>query len=145
VLDPRYILFDNGSEVINKTMFTFLLNRNIRAVRISPRHPQSNGVVERLNRTFKDRLKALCTDVLKWTKSVDHFTNLYNKRPHSSTKLPPAMVFYGRLVLNTVALLFNTHTHTHAHTRTRTQRTRSRTHTHTPTHIHARTHTRTHT
>ena len=56
---PAVMVSDNGPQFSAKEMNNFLKQLGIQHVRASPRYPQSNGMVERLHRTVKERLKGL--------------------------------------------------------------------------------------
>jgi len=56
---PRTIITDNGLEWINRVFMDGCRALHIQHLRTTPVHPQSNGVVERFNRTLKDTLRKL--------------------------------------------------------------------------------------
>ena len=54
---PESILTDRGCEFYNQTLSTIAQELGIVKKRISPLHPQANGIVERLNRTIGEVLR----------------------------------------------------------------------------------------
>lgn len=56
---PSTLVSDNGPQFIAAEMVHFLQQLNIRHIRASPRYPQSNGMVERLHRILRERLRGL--------------------------------------------------------------------------------------
>jgi len=86
---PRQILTDRGSQFYAvrgyaSTFDMFLDKWGVKHILASVRHPQTNGKVERVIRTFKEE----CLCVKEWTKDtvqdvVDEFREFYNfHRPH---------------------------------------------------------------
>ena len=53
---PEVLVSDNGCEFTAKHWTSYLEKMGIRHVRCTPQHPQSNGKIERFNRTFKEML-----------------------------------------------------------------------------------------
>ena len=54
---PDKILTDNGGEFMNKDIKKYCKKKGIELIHCRPRHPQTQGAVERYNRTIKDLLK----------------------------------------------------------------------------------------
>lgn len=54
------IVADNGGEFLNKWVDAVLEKWNVRMIHSRPHHPETNGTIERSNRVFKERLRALC-------------------------------------------------------------------------------------
>lgn len=84
---PKRIRTDNGPEFRSKLFQLWCINNSIEWKRIQPGKPQQNGLVERLNRTFReDVLDAnifnSCEDAQRIT---DKYKIEYNEcRPHES-------------------------------------------------------------
>ena len=53
---PEVLVSDNGCEFTAKHWTSYLDRMGIKHVRCTPQHPQSNGKIERFNRTFKEML-----------------------------------------------------------------------------------------
>lgn len=56
---PSELVSDNGPQFVASEMEQFLKRLGIRHTRSSPRYPQSNGMVERLHRVLRERLRGL--------------------------------------------------------------------------------------
>ena len=54
---PDKLVSDNGPQFVSHVFKQFTCNNGEKHIRSSPRHPASNGAVERFVRTFKDFLK----------------------------------------------------------------------------------------
>ena len=50
---PEELLIDNGLNFISKTMQKYCEITGIKQIRTSPYHPQTDGMMERLNATLK--------------------------------------------------------------------------------------------
>ena len=57
---PRTILSDNGREFIAKLNKKLIKRLGIMKVLALPYHPQTNGQVERFNKTLKSMIKKFC-------------------------------------------------------------------------------------
>ena len=53
---PETLISDNGAEFTAKHWTDYLTRMGIKHVRCTPQHPESNGKIERFNRTFKAML-----------------------------------------------------------------------------------------
>ena len=59
-------------------------------------HPQSNGTVERLNRTLISMLRTcVCDHPKSWDLRLPEIVFAYNTTPHSSTSMSPYSLVYG--------------------------------------------------
>jgi len=52
-MQPR-IVYDHGSEFVNRDVAAVIKAHNLIDIRTRPRHPESNGIVERFNGTVRD-------------------------------------------------------------------------------------------
>ena len=68
----------------------------IRKTRSSPRHPQSNGQVERYNRTLIKMIRAYINKQENWDLNIGSFTGAYRATPNETTGLTPNMMMLGR-------------------------------------------------
>ena len=103
---PVEIVSDNGSAFVSQVVEAILEQYQIKHHLISPYHPQSNGLVERFNRT-------LCTSLAKyiqimendWDQYIPSVLFAYRTMKHSTTKFEPFMLMYGRQALTPLDLL----------------------------------------
>lgn len=59
-------------------------------------HPQSDGMIERLNRTVKDVLsKYISVHQNDWDKFVDGIVFAYNSTVHGTTEITPYRMVFG--------------------------------------------------
>ncbi len=86
---PTHVTTDNGTEF--SLDFAHMLARlGIHHVHSSAYHPASNGVVERLVKSFKSTLAAHVNDHPKaWIESLPHVRSAYMSRIHSSLGVSP--------------------------------------------------------
>ena len=87
---PRKVLTDNGPEFISQNFADFLDKYNIHHIRTTPYRPQSNGAVERVNRTIGQFLRVLSDDPKKWDQNLARTLMTYNHTIHSETSDTPA-------------------------------------------------------
>ena len=67
------------------------------ALRTSPYHPQTDGLVERFNGTLKEMLrKAAMEDGKDWDKLIPYVLFAYREVPQESTGFSPFELLYGR-------------------------------------------------
>lgn len=94
---PQVLLTDQGSNFLTPKFKKFLMKHGTRHIMSSPYHPQTNGVVEKMNRTLKNRLQlaALSHPKLKWSSLVDEVVKQYNSTPHDVTGYTPHFLMFG--------------------------------------------------
>lgn len=93
------LLSDNGSGYIAKPFNRFLDESGIHHIYTARNHPQTNGKIERLNRTAKERLNLVVyTSPSDLQEALDKFRDWYNhEHYHKSVgNLHPADVYFGR-------------------------------------------------
>jgi hypothetical protein len=83
------VLFDNGREFMEIRKYCA---ENVKLA--PPRHPQTNGSCENLNRTLKSRLRARC-DMKNWDLVLFEVLHEMNASVHSVTKLAPFTIETG--------------------------------------------------
>ncbi|CAB0006640.1 unnamed protein product, partial [Nesidiocoris tenuis] len=103
---PQEIHTDQGTHFESAVFQHALKVLGIRRTRTTPLHPQSNGMVERFNRTLVDLLsKTVGEDQKDWDKQLPIALLAYRATEHSSTGFSPAMLLYGRELALPVNLL----------------------------------------
>jgi len=98
-LDPKpVILSDNGPAFTGKVTGAYLAMKGIKHIFGRPYHPQTQGKVERFNRTIKGRLYLISyssPDALR--EALKEAVDEYNARPHEALKnVCPDDVYAGR-------------------------------------------------
>src|SRR5439155_22059568 len=89
---------------------SLLENHQIKHRLISPYHPQSNGLVERFNRTLCKAL-AKYVQLLEqdWDKFIPSVLFAYRTMQHNTTKYDPFTLVYGRPAITPLDLLLEQH------------------------------------
>ncbi|XP_061705289.1 uncharacterized protein K02A2.6-like [Cydia pomonella] len=90
---PQFLVSDNGPQFISKEFQDYCEKNGIKHIKSSPYHPRTNGLAERLVRTFKTRMSS-STKCLK--KRLEHFLFAYRITPHSTTGKAPGQLMFGR-------------------------------------------------
>lgn len=83
---------------------------NITKTRTTPLHPQSDGMVERFNRTLEEYLKKVVKDQKNWDKYIPIFLLAYRTATHKSTGFSPCEMIFGRNVAIPAEILFGIRT-----------------------------------
>ena len=93
---PQYLLTDNGTEFSNKMVTERLALYGIQQTTIVPYHAQANPV-ERVNKTLRAMINSYLTnDHREWDEHLKEFSFALNNMVHSSTKISPAFLNFGR-------------------------------------------------
>ena len=103
---PKELVSDNESAFISQVTEAVLERHQIKHRLISLYYPQSNGLVERFNRT-------LCTVLAKyvqvleedWDKFILSILFVYQTIRHNTTKFEPFSLVYGRQAITLLDLL----------------------------------------
>ncbi|XP_075910632.1 uncharacterized protein LOC142906516 [Petromyzon marinus] len=85
---PEQLLTDQGRNFSSKLLKEVCNLLGTKKIRTSPYHPQSDGMVDRLNRTL--------TSMLCWDLFVPGVLAAYRLAPHASTGFSPFYLMYGR-------------------------------------------------
>ena len=94
---PNSILTDNGPQFMSAEFNDYLADRGIVHKRSSIYHPETNGAVERFNKTLKDSIQLARANNLKWKETLQERINAYRMSPHSTTGKTPFKLFRGRM------------------------------------------------
>ena len=94
---PRILISDQGTEFKGRGFDEWLIGNRIDHRRISPYHPQTNGKVERLNRTFKEMLRKLVNaDTIRWEDEIGTALWAIRTNVSSVTGYSPFLLQYAR-------------------------------------------------
>ena len=93
---PEKILSDNGTQFRSQLTAAFTRMLQITQVFSARYHPQSNGAVERANRTVKTMLRKVVQDnEEEWDRFLPMVIFAYNETPHESTSFSPFELIFG--------------------------------------------------
>ncbi|XP_060599606.1 uncharacterized protein K02A2.6-like [Ruditapes philippinarum] len=101
---PKQLVSDNGVQ-FTELFAQFMKNNGIFHIRTAVAKPSTNGLVERLNGTFKSRIRAMKFDKGDLNLKLANFLLTYRNSVHQSTQESPAMMFMGRSLRSKLDLL----------------------------------------
>ena len=89
-----YIVTDNGTPFTSAEFSDLTRKNGIRHMRVSPYHPSSDGLAERVVKTFKERMKKASNtgSIESW---MARMLFQYRITPHSTTRVSPAESLFG--------------------------------------------------
>uniref|UniRef100_H3B522 Gypsy retrotransposon integrase-like protein 1 n=1 Tax=Latimeria chalumnae TaxID=7897 RepID=H3B522_LATCH len=94
---PESLHTDQGCQFESDVVKHLCQLLGIRKTRTNPYHPQSDGMVERFNRTLIDQLsKTLLEHSGEWDDYLNQVALAYNTSTHSSTGFTPFFLTHGR-------------------------------------------------
>lgn len=104
---PRQIHTDQGTQFESRLFQEMCLLLDIDKTRTTPYHPQSNGLVERFNRTVLGMLtKYVSADRNDWDEKLPFLMMAYRSSIHESTGYTPSRMMLGREAELPIDLLF---------------------------------------
>ncbi|CAC5405922.1 unnamed protein product [Mytilus coruscus] len=107
---PRQIHTDQGRQ-FESALFKELCTRLcIDKTRTTPYRPQSDGLVERLNRSLEEILsKYICSNQKDWDEQLPWAFMAYRSSVHESTKFSPCKLMLGREIELPIDLIYGPH------------------------------------
>ncbi|XP_056605021.1 uncharacterized protein LOC130421252 [Triplophysa dalaica] len=94
---PKEILTDQGTAFMSRTLRELYGLLGIKTIRTSVYHPQTDGLVERFNRTLKSMIrKFVHEDAKNWDKWLEPLLFAVREVPQASTGFSPFELLYGR-------------------------------------------------
>ena len=106
---PKEILTDQGTNFTSQLLAELYRLLHVKALRTSPYHPQTDGLVERFNQTLKEMLrKTAQEDGKDWDKLIPYVLFAYREVPQESTGFSPFELLYGREVRGPLDVLKET-------------------------------------
>ena len=107
---PLVLHSDQGTEFQSELMKEICRLLEIKQTRTSPYHPQSDGLVERFNRTLLDMLSKVCAEnPTTWDHHLPYVMCAYRSTQHSSTGCSPNMLMLGREIALPIDLMLGQH------------------------------------
>jgi hypothetical protein len=93
---PSKILSDRGTHFKNQLVTKLMEKFQIKHLFSTPYHPQTNGLVERFNRTLCESLAKLIIHEKEWDKHISPVLFAYRTSKNATTKITPFYLTYGR-------------------------------------------------
>lgn len=87
---PSELLTDQGANFQSQLLKELYNLLHVDAIRTSPYHPQTDGLVERFNQTLKDMMRKFAAQEEKdWDKMLPFLLFAYREVPQESTRFSP--------------------------------------------------------
>ena len=100
------MLTDQGSNLTSQLLSEIYQLLHVHPIWTSPYHPQTDGLVERFNKTLRAMLrKVAAEDKLNWDKWLPYLLFAYREVPQDSTGFSPFELLYGRAVRGPLDIL----------------------------------------
>ncbi len=94
---PKEILTDQGTAFMSRTLRELYELLGIKSIRTSVYHPQTDGLVERFNRTLKTMIrKFVHEDTKNWDRWLEPLLFAVREVPQASTGFSPFELLFGR-------------------------------------------------
>lgn len=94
---PKEILMDQGTPFLSRLMKDLCVILKIKPIQTPVYHPQTDGLVERFNKTLKSMLKKIISkDGKDWDLLLPYLMFAIREVPQSSTEFSPFELLYGR-------------------------------------------------
>ncbi|MCG8033048.1 MAG: DDE-type integrase/transposase/recombinase, partial [Candidatus Thiodiazotropha taylori] len=104
---PRTIHSDQGRQFESKLFQEMCKLLDIEKTRTTPYHPESDGMVERFNRTLATMLSAYVSENHKdWDNQLPYVMMAYRSTDHETTSMSPNMLMLGREVSTPLDLMY---------------------------------------
>ena len=96
---PEEILTDQGTNFMSNLLEEVYRLLQIKRIRTSPYHPQTDGLVERFNGTLKAMLRKFVSKSQKdWDEYLPYLLFAYREVPQESTGFSPFELLFGRRI-----------------------------------------------
>lgn len=94
---PEYLVSDNGPNIVGQVITEVCRLLQTKRIFTSPYTPQTNGTIERFNRTLKTMLATLVADhQADWMQFLPQVLQAYRTSYHASIQDSPFFLLYGR-------------------------------------------------
>ena len=105
---PTYIHSDQGKEFQSELLNLLGKLLQISKTRTCPYRPQSDGLVERMNRTCLDMVSKMCDgNPETWDEHLPFVMAAYNATPHASSGCSPNLLMFNRETTMPIDLIFD--------------------------------------
>ncbi|OIR55775.1 MAG: uncharacterized protein A8A55_3479 [Amphiamblys sp. WSBS2006] len=98
--EPRILQTDHGMEFTNASLGEWLRGLKVRLVHGMPRRPQTQGKIERINGTLKEKLALFLFEAGsrsdRWIDVIQRAARCYNRTHHTAHGKTPYRKFVGR-------------------------------------------------
>ncbi|KRH92376.1 putative LTR retrotransposon, partial [Pseudoloma neurophilia] len=95
---PKRILVDCGKEFENDMLKEMVQKKNIKLDFASPKHHKTTGAVERVIKTFRNKLRKICEFKQEnWKKYVEKTTFAINTSYHRAIRTSPYILKFGKM------------------------------------------------
>ena len=109
---PEQLHTDMGAQFESKLIKEMCTLLHINKTHTTPYHPQSDGLVERLNRTIQAMLATAIDEKDEWEECLPKVCLAYNTSEHSATGFTPFYMMFGRQANMPLDIIYGTPTST---------------------------------
>ena len=92
---PRQLVSDRGASFLSRLMLEVCSVMGIKKINTSAYHPQTDGLVERFNRTLTDMLAKTVAPGVEWDDRLPYVLFAYRVTQQASTGESPFFLLYG--------------------------------------------------
>ena len=94
---PEKFMSDQGKNFVSELIQDLCKIANVKKIRTTPYHPQSNGQCEKFNSTLCNMLGTMdLEDKKDWKSHISSMTHAYNSTKNASTGYSPYYLMFGR-------------------------------------------------
>ena len=104
---PSFIRCDRGSQFESARFRKFAKENNIELEFATIGHHQTNGLIERANRTMEQMIRTSISNQKEWDRCLPNMIAAYNGSTHSSTRLAPYKVMFGHEMQTQLDVKYN--------------------------------------
>ena len=105
---PEKIHSDNGTNFVSEIVTKMCTLMKIGRSTTVPYHPQSDGMVEKANKTIIERLRTLGDAEHDWDELLPFVVSTYNNTVHATTRFSPNFLLFNRLVRDPTDVMLET-------------------------------------
>ena len=102
---PDRCRHDNGPPFGSHEFINYFKEANIKNNSTTPYYPQSNGVVENINKILNKAMRTAKFENKNWRNVLSGMLLNYRCSPHATTGRSPSQIFFGRNINNGIPLI----------------------------------------